>query len=102
MRLKFNWMLTLFMALVLQFSYAQEKTISGVVIDQDGMPLPEANVMIKGTTKGTQTDFDGNYSVSTETGKVLVFSYVGQKTVEKKSWRCQYHRRSSRTRLPSP
>ncbi|MCF8715899.1 SusC/RagA family TonB-linked outer membrane protein [Joostella atrarenae] len=80
MRSKFTWMLTLFMLLVLQFSYGQEKTITGVITDQDGLPLPGANVTVKGTTTGTQTDFDGNYSISTTVGKVLVFSYLGQQT----------------------
>ena len=83
MRSKFTWMLTFFMALVLQFSYAQEKTITGMVTDQDGLPLPGANVTVKGTSTGTQTDFDGNYSISTAVGSKLVYSYVGQKTVEK-------------------
>ncbi|QLE01737.1 SusC/RagA family TonB-linked outer membrane protein [Galbibacter sp. BG1] len=83
MRSKFTWLLTLFMALVLQFSYGQEKTITGVVTDQDGLPLPGANVTVKGTTTGTQTDFDGNYSISASTGETLVFSYVGQKTEER-------------------
>ncbi|EIJ38956.1 TonB-linked outer membrane protein, SusC/RagA family [Galbibacter orientalis DSM 19592] len=76
-------MLTLFIALVLQFSYAQEKTITGVVLDQDGLPLPGANVTVKGTTNGTQTDFDGYYSIDVSVGKVVVYSFIGQKTVEK-------------------
>ncbi|MEJ4089409.1 TonB-dependent receptor domain-containing protein [Galbibacter orientalis] len=83
MRSKFTWMLTLFIALVLQFSYAQEKTITGVVSDQDGLPLPGANVTVKGTTNGTQTDFDGYYSIDVSVGKVVVYSFIGQKTVEK-------------------
>ena len=83
MRSKFTWMLTLFIALVLQFSYAQEKTITGVVLDQDGLPLPGANVTVKGTTNGTQTDFDGYYSIDVSVGKVVVYSFIGQKTVEK-------------------
>ncbi|WP_417445103.1 SusC/RagA family TonB-linked outer membrane protein [Joostella sp.] len=83
MRSKFTWMLTLFMVLVLQFSYGQEKTITGIITDQDGLPLPGANVTVKGTSTGTQTDFDGNYSISTTVGKVLVFSYVGQQTEER-------------------
>ncbi|MCF8715897.1 TonB-dependent receptor [Joostella atrarenae] len=83
MRSKFTWILTLFMALVLQFSYGQEKTITGVITDQDGLPLPGANITVKGTSTGTQTDFDGNYSISAAVGKVLVYSYVGQQTEER-------------------
>ena len=75
-------MLTLFMAFVVQFSFAQEKTITGTVSDSDGFPLPGVNIIVKGTTNGTQTDFDGNYSISAETGSVLVFSFVGYQTQE--------------------
>ena len=64
-------------------SYAQNKTITGVVKDQTGEPLIGVNVMEKGTTNGTITDVDGKYSV-TATGKtpVLVFSYIGYLTQE--------------------
>ncbi|WP_317196466.1 SusC/RagA family TonB-linked outer membrane protein [Robertkochia flava] len=59
------------------------KTISGTVTDQDGLPLPGASVMVKGTASGTQTDFDGNYTVEASEGQTLVYSYVGQKTEER-------------------
>lgn len=75
-------LLTLLMAFVVQFSFAQEKTITGTVSDEDGLPLPGVNVIIKGTTKGTQTDFDGKYSISAESSNVLVFSFVGYQTQE--------------------
>ncbi|WP_136482004.1 SusC/RagA family TonB-linked outer membrane protein [Cognatitamlana onchidii] len=56
--------------------------ISGVVSDVDG-PLPGVNIVVKGTTTGTQTDFDGNYAISVSgSNPVLVFSYVGYKTQE--------------------
>lgn len=61
---------------------AQEKTISGVVYDENGLPLPSATVLVKGTTNGTQTDFDGNYSITAQVGDILVFSYVGYNTKE--------------------
>lgn len=60
----------------------QTLTVSGTVSDADG-PLPGVNIVVKGTTNGTQTDFDGNYSVSVENeNAVLVFSYIGYKTQE--------------------
>ncbi|MFZ9032241.1 MAG: SusC/RagA family TonB-linked outer membrane protein [Robiginitalea sp.] len=75
-----------FFAVVLLFSinlvFAQPKTISGTVTAQDGLPLPGANIMIKGTAEGTQTDFDGNYTISALPEAVLQFSYVGFLTVE--------------------
>lgn len=77
MKTKFNGILTLLLAFVVQLSFAQEKTISGTVVDETNMPLPGATVVIKGTTTGTSTDFDGNYSISANSGDVLTFSYVG-------------------------
>ena len=74
--------LILFMIVIAPFSYAQEKTITGTVTDQSGLPLPGVNVLVKGTTTGTQTDFDGNYSISAVEEQTLVFSYLGQRSIE--------------------
>lgn len=57
------------------------KTITGIVTENNG-PLPGANVIVKGTSNGTQTDFDGKYSIEVNKGETLVFSYVGFSTVE--------------------
>ncbi len=51
-------------------------TITGVVSDNSG-PIPGANVVIKGTNRGTQTDVDGRYAIDAKSGEVLVFSFVG-------------------------
>ena len=61
---------------------AQTNSISGIVSDVDGTPLPGVNVLVVGTTNGTQTDFDGNYSISAKQGDVLRFSYIGMKTAD--------------------
>ncbi|WP_224491321.1 SusC/RagA family TonB-linked outer membrane protein [Robertkochia flava] len=59
------------------FAFSQAQTVSGTVSDPNG-PLPGANVLVKGTTIGTQTDFDGNYTLdNVPSDGVLVFSYVG-------------------------
>ncbi|WP_370104620.1 carboxypeptidase-like regulatory domain-containing protein, partial [Winogradskyella sp.] len=80
MKLKLTWLLTLFMAFVMQFSFAQEKTVTGTVTTaDDGLPLPGASVIVKGTSRGQQTDFDGKYTIQVNTGEVLVISYVGMK-----------------------
>jgi len=79
MRTNLNGILTLLLAFVVHLSFAQDKTISGNVTDQDGLPLPGVNILVDGTTKGTQTDFDGNYSISASQGQVLLFTYIGQK-----------------------
>jgi TonB-linked SusC/RagA family outer membrane protein len=84
MRSKLTWILTpLLLVLSMTFSFAQEKTISGNVVDQNNVPLPGVSVVVVGTTRGTQTDFDGNYSISVAQGQVLRFSYIGQKTVDR-------------------
>ena len=70
------------MALIVQVSFAQEKTVSGTVSDNTG-GLPGVSVVIKGTSTGAETDFDGKYSIRAKSGDVLVFNYLGYKTVEK-------------------
>ena len=75
MKTKFNGILTLLLALVVQISFAQEKTISGTVSDESG-PLPGVTILKKGTTQGTETDFDGKYTINANTGDVLIFSFM--------------------------
>ncbi|MEM8520415.1 SusC/RagA family TonB-linked outer membrane protein [Flavobacterium sp. PL12] len=76
MRLKFKWIFTLLLALSMQFSFAQQKTVSGVVSDASG-PIPGVNVLIKGTQSGVQTNFDGKYSIQASAGDQLVFTFIG-------------------------
>ena len=57
---------------------AQKMTIMGMVTTAaDGLPLPGANVIIKGTQTGAHTDFDGKYSIVAKKGDVLWFSFIG-------------------------
>ena len=65
------------------WAYAQEKTVTGNVTDQYGIPLPGVNILADRTTNGTQSDFDGNYAIQASEGQTLVFSYLGQKTIER-------------------
>ncbi|MBP2830950.1 SusC/RagA family TonB-linked outer membrane protein [Aquimarina sp. U1-2] len=74
--------LILFLVLVVQVSFAQEKTITGKITDEQGSPLPGVNVVTKGTNSGTQSDFDGLYSLQASAGSVIVFSYLGFDTKE--------------------
>ncbi|AEM69814.1 TonB-dependent receptor plug [Allomuricauda ruestringensis DSM 13258] len=83
MRAKLAWMLTPFLVLCMSFSFGQEKTVSGNVTDQNSLPLPGVSIVVVGTSNGTQTDFDGNYTISASEGQVLRFSYIGQATVER-------------------
>jgi len=80
MKTKLNGILTLCLALAVQFLFAQEKMVSGTVSDDQGMPLPGATVIVKGTTNGTTTDFDGNYSIDASVGDTLSFSFIGYVT----------------------
>ncbi|GHA38507.1 SusC/RagA family TonB-linked outer membrane protein [Salinimicrobium marinum] len=59
-------------------SFAQEREITGVVVDDNNMPLPGVNILVKNTTNGTVTDFNGEFSISvSEENPVLVFSSLG-------------------------
>jgi TonB-linked SusC/RagA family outer membrane protein len=71
--------LTLFLAFVVQATFAQDKTISGTVTDQNNVPLGGVNILVQGTANGTQSDFDGNYTITASEGKILVFTYIGLK-----------------------
>ncbi|MCC9071792.1 SusC/RagA family TonB-linked outer membrane protein [Flavobacterium sp. F-65] len=82
MKLNFNGSLVVLLLLIAQLTFAQERVVSGVVSDNAGMPLPGVSVLVKGTKSGTQTDFDGKYSIKASPSQILVFSYIGMKTQE--------------------
>lgn len=64
-------------------SWAQERTITGTVSDDDGMPLPGVTVQVKNTSTGTATNFDGEFSLSVpENQNILVFSFLGYEKQE--------------------
>ena len=73
----------LFILLLVPAMIFAQSTVSGTVTEQStSSPLPGVNVIIKGTSTGASTDFDGNYTISVSNGDVLVFSYVGFRTQE--------------------
>ena len=75
--------LFLFAIMVWTTGMAQIKTITGKVTDaDDGEPLPGVTIVVKGTTSGTITNFDGDYSINVEEGQILSFSYIGYTTQE--------------------
>ncbi|MFS4416372.1 SusC/RagA family TonB-linked outer membrane protein [Maribacter sp. 2307ULW6-5] len=82
MKLRRFLTLAFFFTLISHLGFAQEKTITGNVTDQNGQPLPGVSIVIMGTTTGTQTDFDGNYAITASPGQRLQFNYLGQKTTE--------------------
>ncbi|QIA07694.1 SusC/RagA family TonB-linked outer membrane protein [Draconibacterium halophilum] len=65
-------------------AFAQEVTVTGKVVDNDTKePLPGVSIVVDGTTKGTITNFDGEYSIDVNTGVILVYSYIGYSNLEK-------------------
>ncbi len=85
MKLKFNGFLTLLLVLMAQITFAQDIAVTGTVTDQAGLPIPGVNVLVKGTTNGTQTDFDGKFKLNASQGQVVVFTFLGMKTQEVKA-----------------
>ena len=82
MKTKLHVLLTLLSVLMMQISFAQERTVSGTVTDETGFPVPGVSVVVKGTTTNTQTDFDGKFQISATPQQTLVFTYVGLGTKE--------------------
>lgn len=68
--------------LICFLTFGQQKTVTGVVSDDHGS-LPGANVVIKGTNRGVQTDMDGKYSITVIEGATLIYSYIGMQDQEK-------------------
>ncbi|MCB0374291.1 MAG: SusC/RagA family TonB-linked outer membrane protein [Sinomicrobium sp.] len=83
MKVKDCWKLFVLLMFGITSAFAQQKTITGNVTDQDGVVLPGASIVVKGTSRGTQSDFDGNYTINASEGEVLIFSYVGQQAAER-------------------
>ena len=81
MKNRIKWLCIIFLMGIFSV-FAQQKNVTGVVNDFEGLPLPGVNVVVKGTITGSQTDFNGNYQIQANYGDVLVFSYLGLKTVE--------------------
>ncbi|WP_323787064.1 SusC/RagA family TonB-linked outer membrane protein [Psychroserpens sp.] len=73
----------LLLAFLLPATLFAQTTVTGTVTDQaDASPLPGVNILVKGTTTGASTDFDGLYSIKVNQGDILVFSYLGYVTQE--------------------
>ncbi|SHH15818.1 TonB-linked outer membrane protein, SusC/RagA family [Flavobacterium micromati] len=82
MKIKCKLLLSLIFALAVQLISAQESSISGKVTDMAGLPVPGANVIIKGTTISAQSNFDGEFVIKAKKGQTLVISFLGLKTIE--------------------
>ena len=62
---------------LMAFSGLAQKTVSGVVTDESGLPLPGATVIEQGTSNGVSSDFDGNFTIEVAEGATLEVSFVG-------------------------
>jgi TonB-linked SusC/RagA family outer membrane protein len=79
MKQNVNWIFLFLFALISHVGFAQSQEVTGTVTDNSGLPLPGVNVIEDGTSNGTQTDFDGNFSIEVAQEAILVFSYLGMK-----------------------
>ncbi len=75
--MKIKYYCILVCLLLSTLSFSQEIVVSGSVISGDGSPLPGASVIVKGTSTGTQTDFDGEFTLNVDSNAILIISYVG-------------------------
>ena len=79
----FKVLLTLVVGLFLSVgAFAQQITVNGIVKDTTGEPVIGANVLVKGTTNGTITDFDGNFQLMANKGDIIVISFIGYSAQE--------------------
>ncbi len=83
MKQKLSFLFALLVVFCISNGFGQELKITGTVSDVYGQPLPGVSVVLVGTSTGTQTDFDGNYTISASEGQTLRFSYLGQKTEDR-------------------
>jgi TonB-dependent starch-binding outer membrane protein SusC len=78
-----SFLLSFFLCFVGIFGYSQNYEIKGIVVGTDGAPLPGVSIVVKNSTKGVSTDFDGNFTIANvQKGEILVFSYLGFTTKE--------------------
>ncbi|WP_286813915.1 MULTISPECIES: SusC/RagA family TonB-linked outer membrane protein [unclassified Maribacter] len=79
-----NFKLKVFMVAMLLVNiqlFAQDSySLSGTVTDANNVPIPGANIVVANTTRGTQSDFDGNFTIQVTSGDLLQFSYIGYAT----------------------
>jgi hypothetical protein len=83
-----NKFLLCFLIIFIQIAYAspliEQQEITGNITDTNGIPLPGVTVMERGTNNGTQTDFDGKYSLEVGAADaVLIYTFVGMETIER-------------------
>lgn len=84
MQYLYSCILMVFLLTLSSPSWAQKRTISGIVTDETNEPVIGANVVIKNTTVGTITGIDGQYRIEAPDNATLVFSFIGYNSIEEK------------------
>ena len=79
---RFLWVFILMMLVSAGPLLAQSKSVTGTVTSDSGETMPGVSILIKGTTVGTTTDIDGNYTISASEGSTLIFSFIGMESKE--------------------
>lgn len=74
--------LTIFLVMLSVSVFSQEKRITGNITGESGEPLLGVTVIVKGTARGTTSDFDGNYAITAKTGDTLIFTFIGMESKE--------------------
>lgn len=82
MRKLLTTILTLLLLQMSQSTFAQQKTITGIVLSENNTPMVGASVLVKGKNTGTQTDINGNFSIEAQAGETLIISAVGYSTIQ--------------------
>ena len=80
--MKFLKQIQILFLLFLSLGAFAQQSVSGLITDSSGTPLPGVNVIIQGTNVGVSSDFDGNYQINVDNGQILVFSFIGYDSVE--------------------
>ena len=73
---------TLFLSMLCLVAFAQGRQVNGTVKDAAGEPMIGVNVLVKGTTNGTITDFDGNFLLNANKGDIIIISFIGYRSQE--------------------
>lgn len=81
-KLNFKRFVALLFVFFIQIAVAQETKVTGTIYDKSGLPIPGANIVLKGTKETVQTNFDGEFTINAKPGQILVISYVGMQTQE--------------------
>ena len=82
MKLFKTFIFCILLVLFSAYGHAQESAINGKVIDETGMPVPGATILLKGTQSSTASDFDGKFQIKAPKNGILLISFMGYKTVE--------------------